>query len=106
MGLMQLPLKNNFYIVIEANKNLGGCILELSLYTTRGITEHHSDTSVYRRLSKKRALQLNHILRYKASIWLDKHQDAIYKGEWHCMHEVLFANKDKLACSRMCLKTP
>ena len=73
--------KNNLYIVIEADKNLGGCILKLSLYTTRGITEHLSNTSVYRRLLKKRALQLNHILRYKAGIWLDKHQDAIYEGE-------------------------
>eukprot|EP00984_Skeletonema_dohrnii_P034790 scaffold33693_cov154-Skeletonema_dohrnii-CCMP3373.AAC.1 len=43
--------KNDYYTVIEADKNLGACILRLSTYTERGIKEHLGNTSVYKRLS-------------------------------------------------------
>ena len=47
---------NNNHIVVECDKNLGGAILERSVYTTKGVSEHSGDKHVYQRLSEKGGL--------------------------------------------------
>ena len=43
--------KNNKYIIIQADKNLGAAIMNRDTYITRGVTEHLSNTDVYRPLN-------------------------------------------------------
>ena len=43
---------DNLYIVVEADKNLGGCILLRSTYISRAISEHLGNRRVYLRLTK------------------------------------------------------
>lgn len=38
---------NDDYIVIEADKNLGGAIMDVPIYTERGIKEHLGNKDVY-----------------------------------------------------------
>jgi len=61
-NLIEQHKANDEYIIIQANKNLGGCILLQDTYITRGITEHLSDSSVYQRLSKSEAIILQNKL--------------------------------------------
>lgn len=49
-------LKNHDqYIVVEADKNLGGCILNRDVYISRAIQDHLGDSNVYRRISQEEA---------------------------------------------------
>ena len=43
------------FIIIEADKNLGGCVLLRDIYIQRAISEHISNSAVYCRLSKHEA---------------------------------------------------
>jgi hypothetical protein len=64
-------LKNHDdYIVVEADKNLGGCILNRDTYISRTFQDHLGNTEVYRRITQEEAydhqkstniMLLNHI---------------------------------------------
>jgi hypothetical protein len=69
--------KNDYYIVIEADKNLGACILRLSVYTERGIKEHLGDTSVYKRLSAQEAHGKMQALKYQYRVFINRFRDYI-----------------------------
>jgi len=98
-------LKNNDdHIIIEADKNLGGSILDRSVYTSKGISEHLGDTTVYKRLTKSQAYGANNILRYKVSVWLSKYHKDLSTAEWTFLHEAMLRYPKKLAKFRMSLK--
>ena len=92
------------FIAIEADKNLGGCLLHRSTYTSRGISEHLGDTSVYKPLSKVQAYNHLKIINRKLSIFLSKRQDEISSAEFHFLWESLHKNSDNMARFRMSLK--
>jgi len=103
-GLIDYFKDNNDHIVIEADKNLGGCLLDRPVYITRGIEEHLGNTSVYRKLTKSQAIQLNFNLRYRVNIWISKWQDIITPAEHTYIHESIFKYPKKIARFRMSLK--
>ena len=95
---------NDDNITIEADKNLGGYILDHTVYCTTGVQEHLRNTTVYKRLTKYQAFGAIKMLRYHAGIFLSKFQDDISTAEYTFLHEAMFKYPDKLACSRMSLK--
>jgi hypothetical protein len=68
-------LKNHDdYIVVEADKNLGGCILNRDTYISRTFQDHLGNTEVYRRITQEEAydhqkstniILLNHINKWE-----------------------------------------
>ena len=60
--------ESNEYIIIEADKNLGVCILEREYYIHRAIEEHLGDREVYKRISVAEA----NIIQYKLSFRLSQ----------------------------------
>ena len=95
---------NDYHIVIEADKNLGGCILDRAVYNTRAIKEHLGNTTVYQLLTKTQAHQRNHVLRYRVNVWLSKWQDHIALAERIFLRQAMQKYPDKLARFRMSLK--
>ena len=95
---------DNTFIAIEADKNLGGCLLHRSTYTSRGISEHLGDTSIYKPLSKVQAYNHLKIINRKLSIFLSKRQDEISAAEFHFLWESLHKNSDNMTRFRMSLK--
>ena len=95
---------NDDHITIEADKNLGGCILDRSVYIRKGVQEHLGNDAVYKRLNKRQAFGANKILRYQVSIFLSKFQDDISAAEYTFLREATFKYPDKLARFRMSLK--
>ena len=81
---------NDDHIAIEADKNLGGCLLDRPVYCTLAVREHLHDTTVYRRLTKKQAINRTRILRYRINVFSSKWQDAISPAEWTYLHEAMF----------------
>ena len=93
-------------MAIEADKNIGICILRRGTYNTRGVDEHLGDTSVYQKLTKRQAFQKQRILHLKTSIFASKWSDegAISPAETHFILQSLRDYPDKMARFRMSLK--
>ena len=68
--LAEQLLRSDSHIVVEADKNLGGCIMDRELYITKGICEHLGNENVYKKLTKTEANQKMHIVRYKINLFL------------------------------------
>ena len=97
---------NDDYIVIEADKNLGGAIMDVPIYTERGIKEHLGNKDVYKPVSKlfvKRRLQC---LRYQIFVFTNKwrNRGIMSKAEDHYLNEACHRYGDKVARFRMSLK--
>lgn len=97
---------NDDYIVIEADKNLGGAIMDVPIYTERGIKEHLGDKNVYKPVSKlfvKRRLQC---LRYQIYVFTNKwrNRGIMSKAEDTYLNEACHRYGDKVARFRMSLK--
>ena len=43
--------------VVEADKNLGGCIMDRKTYIAKGILEHLGNAEVYQKLTKEKAFK-------------------------------------------------
>lgn len=100
-------LKNHDeYIVIEADKNLGGCILNRPIYNGKGVSEHLGNTNVYKPLTKIQAMNRHRIITRKMSIfaakWFAKKQ--LSKAENHFLIESIHKYPDNIAKFRMSLK--
>ena len=102
--LMRELKKNDYYIVIEADKNLGACILRLSIYTERGIKEHLGDTSVYKRLSAQEAHGKMQALKYQYRVFINRFRDYISAAETTFLERALKTYPNKYARFRMSLK--
>ena len=68
-----LRLHDNF-IVVEADKNLGGCILMRDAYIQRAISEHLCDRSVYKPLTDRQADTLQRKINYNIESFISKYQ--------------------------------
>ena len=73
--------KCDTYIVIEADKNLGVCILEREYYIKRAIEEHLGNSSVYKIISKTDANTIQYKLSFKFSEWLGRHASTVPEHE-------------------------
>ena len=52
--LAERLLRSDIHIVIEADKNLRGCIMDRETYIIKGIMEHLGNKEVYQKLTKKK----------------------------------------------------
>ena len=106
---------NDLYIVVQGDKNLGPCILDRKYYILRGCTEHLSNTSNYRQLSRAQADALQRGLMYRFWSWFNKYSPPTEHQppkDWVCFSdaEVTFLgragrrNPDKIARFRMTAK--
>ena len=73
--------EHDVYIVIEADKNLGVCILEREYYIRRAIEEHLGDSAVYKVITKAQANTIQYKLSFRFSLWLDKYTAIIPEHE-------------------------
>ena len=91
---------NNEFISVEADKNLGGCCLYRDTYGVHGVDEHLGDNTVYQKLTKAQALELQDDLRYQFerfyTKWFDR--QAIF------LRRSLEYNPDQFARFRMSVK--
>ena len=71
-NLLRYLRRHDKYIVIEADKNLGPCILDRKIYFERGCLEHLGNRRNYKQLTKQRADTLLRGLHYKFDAWLNK----------------------------------
>ena len=69
------------YIIIEADKNLGVCILERDYYIRRAIEEHLGNSKVYKRITIPEANTIQYKLSFKLSQWLGKHSKTVPEHE-------------------------
>jgi len=102
--LSEQLLRSDNHIVVEADKNLGGCVMERETYITKGILEHLGNKDVYKKLTRTEANNKTHIVRYKISLFLSKHKEDLSPAERNFLHEGLFKYNDKYPRFRMSAK--
>jgi len=99
---------NDDYIVIEADKNLGGAIMDVPIYTERGIKEHLGNKDVYKPVSKLFVTRRLQCLRYQIFVFTNKWRNCgiMSKAEDHYLNEAChrYGYGDKVARFRMSLK--
>ena len=96
--------ENDTYIVVEADKNLGACLLLRETYIQRAITEHLGNTSVYQRLSKTQAFQLLHLVNYQITCFCAQWRESITPAEHTFLLESTHRFSKNMAKFRMSLK--
>ena len=87
--LAESLLKSDSHIVVEADKNLGGCIMDRETCTMKGILEHVGNTEVYQKLTKEKPLNMS-VVRYKINIFLSEYKEDLSPAKRHFTHEGLF----------------
>lgn len=99
-------LKNNdHFIAIEADKNLGGCLLERPHYNVRGVREHLGNTNVYQRLTKQQITGKMCQLQFKYKAFVRKYEYVLLDAEITFLERALKKYPPmKLARFRMSLK--
>ena len=102
--LMQWLRKNDNYIVVQGDKNLGPCIIDREVYISRGINEHLGNKRNYARKSAREAS--NHLIgmRLRLGRWLSDFEDDISTAEYHFLYTSLKKYPDKHARFRMTAK--
>ena len=97
---------NDNHLVIETDKNLGGCMLNVPVYCVRGIKEHLGNTAVYKPLTKTEVDRRLHTLRFRIFLFAQKWRKAkaITLAEDDYLQEACSKYKDKVARFRMSLK--
>ena len=73
--------ESNKYIIIEADKNLGVCILEREYYIRRAIEEHLGDSKVYKIITIQEANTIQYKLSFEFSEWLGKYANTVPEYE-------------------------
>lgn len=97
---------NDDFIVVEADKNCGGCILLRDTYITRGISEHLGNRTVYRPLTESQAKR--HLTKLKRDVicfatkW--RARRAITKAEKIFLDRAVERFSNKFSRFRMSLK--
>jgi hypothetical protein len=76
-NLLQYLRRNDIYIVIHGDKNLGPCILGRHLYIYRGCLEHLGNRRNYKQLSENEAKGHLKMLTYRMERWIRKWSDEV-----------------------------
>ena len=100
-------LKNHDdYIVVEADKNLGGCIMSRDDYIARAFSDHLGNINVYQRISQFEAydhqIQLANKLKSLLTEWDD--DKLISPAEWDFLQTSIDKYKDKPTRFRLTIK--
>jgi len=101
---------NAIFIVSEADKNLGGCILLRKTNIKLRVTEHLGDNTVYKPLTKLQSVQHQSIISRRISLFVSKwsneenNMDVLSIGEQHFMLESIQKYPENFAKFRMSLK--
>ena len=97
--------------VIEADKNLGTCVIDRAPgYIQPGISEHLGNERNYKQISSETAVRLQHQLRYRLQLWLGTymlHKDfseRLKENEVVYLKRALKEYPDKIARFRMSMK--
>ena len=80
--------KNDKYIIVDGDKNLGPCIIDCDYYTYRGCQEHLGNTRNYKELTKNQANDIQRGLQYKFRSWLGTYRPRTENEkpvEWTCI---------------------
>lgn len=97
---------NDDYIVIEADKNLGGCFGDLHIYTAKGVEEHLGNRDVYQPLTREevdeRQAQLKSAIYDFTVRW--REAKVMSLAEDNYLNEAIHRFDGKLARFRMSLK--
>ena len=96
--------EHDVYIVIEADKNLGVCILEREYYIRRAIEEHLGDSAVYKVITKAQANTIQYKLSFRFSQWLGKYAATVPEHERDYLREARNRHSTKFARFRMSCK--
>ena len=96
--------ESDTYIVIEADKNLGPCILERDDYIRRCIEEHLGDAKTYKIVSNARAGTIQSMLSREFGAWLGKYAYQVPKHERVYLRTARQKHPQKLARFRGTVK--
>ena len=100
-----LTLKNSDdYIVIEADKNLGVCILERDYYIRRAVEEHLGNAEVYKQITKAEANTIQYKLSFRLDQWLGVYSGTVPEHERDYLRTARHRCGPKLARFRMSCK--
>ena len=105
--LIQFLRRNDLYIVVEGDKNLGPCILDRAIYVERGCSEHLGNSTNYRELNDTWVQLFKKKLDYRFEAWLTKYHTRlkqISKAEATFLRRAREQNPDQLARFRMTAK--
>ena len=102
--LLQFLRKNDNYIVIHADKNLGPCILDRTLYINRGCLEHLANETNYQQLSEQQANNKLCYLRYQLGSFYSRFKEDLSKAEIQFLARSLRKYPTKHARFRMTAK--
>lgn len=113
--LIQELRKNDKFIIVDGDKNLGPCILERDYYIYRGCQEHLGNTRNYKSLTKLQAYTIQKGLNYRFFHWLSKYRPrrgeespvayiTISQAEVTYLNRALKQMEDRLARFRMLAK--
>ena len=92
--LTQFLRRNDLYIVIHGDKNLGPCILDRTVYIYRGCLEHLGNATNYRELTENETyLQIR-----KLSYWFDDWMLKYQRLKQLSRSEVTFLRRAKQNC--------
>ena len=93
-------------MVVEGDKNVGGCILHRDTYMHRGVREHLVDQNVYQPLDKNAALRRMCVLRYKYDVFISKwyEKGQLSAAEKTFLLRARYLNPTTFARFRMSLK--
>ena len=70
--LLEYLRRHDMYIVVEADKNLGPCILDRIIYIRRGCSEHLGNESNYKIISEQEARTLMRGIYYRFGSWMKR----------------------------------
>ena len=95
---------NDLYISVEADKNLGLCVLERDYYIKRCISEHLGNSTNYKLISKAEASTIQSLLSRQFGSWLGKHADQIPEHEREYLRQARNKHPNKLSRFRATVK--
>lgn len=114
-NLIQFYRKNDQYIVVDGDKNLGPCVLEREYYIYRGCKEHLGNERNYKQLTEQQITTMQRGLQYKYLDFIGKYRPrrrgespvpytTISEPEVQFLKRSLSESADKLAVARFTAK--
>jgi len=104
MNTIKFLFNNDNFIIVEADKNLGGCILSRDEYITRVFKDHLSNESVYQRISQEEAFDRQHSCADELTRLIRQWKDDITTAEFTFLLTAVEQLRDKPTRFRLTIK--
>ena len=75
------------YRVLSSDKGCGQALMDTEVYTERSVSDHLSDSKVYKRLSKREAIGHTRGVARIIEEFIDNHKDALSDPEYIYLKE-------------------